>query len=234
MRGFSELFRTTVGKKAVMAITGVVLFGFVLGHLAGNLKLYQGTYESGPHAGRYKIDVYGEALRELGAPVLGHGQALWIARLGLLLCVGLHIWAATTLTLQSRAARPIAYQKQTNVQATYSSRTMRWGGVLILFYVFYHLADLTFGGANPDYLPGQIHANLVTSFHRPLVAGLYIVANLALGLHLFHGLWSFFQSLGWNSPRYNPWRRHFATVFAFVITLGNVSFPVAVLLGVVR
>jgi succinate dehydrogenase / fumarate reductase cytochrome b subunit len=228
------LFRTTVGKKAVMAVTGILLFGFVLGHLVGNLKIYQGRYAEGAHAGAWKIDVYGEALRELGAPVLGRGQLLWVVRLALLAAVGLHVWAATVLTLQSRASRPDRYQALTPVQADYAARTMRWGGVIVLLFVLYHLADLTLGWANPAFVPGRIHDNLVASFRQPLVAGFYVVANLALGFHLFHGLWSMFQSLGWNSPKLNPWRRRFATAFAVAVTLGNLSFPLAVLLRIVE
>jgi len=234
MSGKAGLFRTTIGKKAVMAVTGVVLFGFVVGHMVGNLKLYQGRYADGPHAGQWKIDVYGEGLRELGAPVLGHGQALWIVRLVLIAAVGLHIWAATSLTLQSRAARPVRYAKLRHVRADYASRTMRWGGFILFCFVFYHLADLTVGGQNPSFEPGAVHHNLVASFQRPAAAGFYIVANLALGLHLFHGLWSFFQSLGWANPKVDPWRRRFATLFAALITLGNLSFPIAVLTGVIR
>lgn len=229
-----SLLRTTVGKKAVMAATGLVLFGFVFAHLAGNLKLYQGRYDDGPHAGAWKIDVYGEGLRTLGAPVLGYGQALWIARLVLLACVGLHLWSAWGVTRQSWAARPIKYEKSASVQSTYAARTMRWGGVILALFVAYHLADLTLGWANPQFVAGRVHDNLVASFERPAVAGLYVVANLALGLHLFHGVWSLFQSLGWNNPKFNPWRRRLAGVFAVLVTVGNLSFPIAVLAGVVR
>jgi succinate dehydrogenase / fumarate reductase cytochrome b subunit len=234
MSAIGSLFRSTIGKKAWMAVTGLVLFAFVAGHMFGNLKLYQGRYAEGPHAGEWKIDVYGEGLRELGAPVLGNGQALWIVRLGLLAAVAIHIWAATALTLQSRAARPVRYAKRKAVEADYAARTMRWGGVIVLLFVLYHLADLTFGNTNPEFVRGAVHHNLVASFSQPWVSIFYVVANLALGLHLFHGLWSFFQSMGWNNPRFNPWRRRFAVVSAVVITAGNVSFPLAVLLGVVR
>jgi succinate dehydrogenase / fumarate reductase cytochrome b subunit len=229
--GFS---RTTLGKKAIMAVTGLVLFGFVVGHLVGNLKLYQGRYLDGPHAGAWKLDVYGEALRELGAPVLGRGQLLWIVRVGLLAAVGLHVWAATVLTLQSRAARPVRYAALSPVQTDYAARTMRWGGVIVLLFVLYHLADLTLGWTNPEFVHGSVHANLVASFRRPLVAGFYVLANLALGLHLFHGLWSLCQSLGWSGPGLDPWRRRLAALFAVLVTVGNVSFPLAVLTGIVE
>lgn len=234
MQSTFSLLRTAVGKKAVMAATGIVLVLFVFGHMFGNLKLYQGRYADGPHAGEWKIDVYGEALRELGAPVLGHGQALWLVRLALLACVGLHLWSAWAVTRQSWAARPVKYAKSASVQSTYASRTMRWGGVLIALFVVYHLADLTLGWTNPAFVPGQIHDNLVASFQRLPIAGLYIAANLALGLHLFHGIWSLCQTLGWNNPKFNSWRRTLAAVFALLVTAGNLSFPVAVLAGVVR
>ncbi len=227
------VLRSAVGKKALMAVTGIVLFGFVVGHLMGNLKLYQGRYGDGPHAGEYKIDVYGEGLRDLGAPILAPGQALWIARFVLLACVGIHIWAAWETTRQSWAARPVKYFKRAAVQSTYAARTMRWGGLIVLFYVFYHLADLTFGGANPGFVAGRIRDNLVASFSRLPVAALYMVATLALGLHLRHGLWSLFQSLGWSNPRFDRLRRTFANTFALVLTAGNLSFPIAVLMGVV-
>ncbi|KAB2959291.1 MAG: succinate dehydrogenase cytochrome b subunit [Thermoanaerobaculia bacterium] len=234
MNGFASLLTRAVGRKALMAISGIVLFGFVLVHMVGNLKLYQGRYADGVHAGQWKIDVYGEGLRELGAPVLGHGQALWIARLVLLACVLLHIASAWAVTRQSRAARPVAYQVRVHVQSSYAVRTMRWGGVIIALFVAWHLADLTLGWVHPSFVAGGVHANLVASFQRPAVAGLYIVANLALGLHLFHGLWSLFQTLGWNNPKFNHWRRSFATAFAGLVTAGNLSFPLAVLMGWVK
>jgi succinate dehydrogenase / fumarate reductase cytochrome b subunit len=234
MHASFTLLRTAVGKKAVMAATGIVLVGFVLAHMVGNLKLYQGRYADGPHAGEWKIDVYGEGLRELGAPVLGHGQALWIVRLVLLACVGLHLWSAWAVTRQSWAARPVKYAKRASVQSTYAARTMRWGGVIVALFVAYHLADLTLGWANPQFVAGRVHDNLVASFQRAPVAGLYMVANLALGLHLFHGVWSLFQSLGWNNPKFNAWRRTLAGAVAVAVTAGNLSFPIAVISGVVR
>ena len=218
-------YRTSLGKKAVMALTGLILFGFVLVHMFGNLKLYQG---------QAKFDAYAEGLRELGSPLLGHNQALWIARTVLLGAVLLHIWSAWTLTLQSRRARPVPYENSEALQSTYAARTMRWGGVILLLFVLYHLAHLTLGWAHPDFESGKVYQNVTVGFQVGWVALFYIVANLALGFHLYHGLWSFFQTLGWNQPALNPWRRRFATLFATVVTLGNVSFPIAVLTGVVR
>jgi succinate dehydrogenase / fumarate reductase cytochrome b subunit len=225
MNRLTGFYRSSLGKKAVMAVTGLVLFGFVLGHLVGNLKMYQG---------QEKFDAYAEHLRELGAPFFGHGQFIWVMRLGLLLAVGLHIHAAWALTVQNRRARPGGYEVETHIQSTYASRTMRWGGVIVQLFVVYHLMHLTWGNAHPDFEAGKVYQNVVVGFSIPWVAIFYVIANLALGLHLHHGLWSLFQSLGWNHPKLNPWRRRFAAVFAAVVTIGNVSFPIAVLTGVVR
>ena len=221
-----NFYRSAIGKKAVMAVTGVVLFGFVLVHRLGNMKMYLGAEEFNHDA---------EWLRVVGAPVVPEKTVLWLFRLGLLAAVGLHIHAATTLTLLSRRARPDRYGQLTTQTATYASRTMRWGGVIIALYVFYHLAHLTWGlsWAHSDFVHGDPYHNLVSGFSAPAVAGVYMLANLVLGFHLYHGLWSLFQSLGLNHPRFNPWRRRFAQAFAFVVTAGTLSFPVAVLTGVV-
>ena len=139
----------------------------------------------------------------------------------------------------SRAARPHRYGRRDFVEASYASRTMRWGGVIILLFVVYHLLDLTFGVLNPAYREPQndvyyVYSNVVASFSRPWVSAFYVAAQVALGFHLYHGMWSLFQSLGWNHPRFNSWRRGFATTFAWIITVGNISFPLAVLAGVIR
>ena len=226
MSTFRSLFQSDVGKKAVMAVTGIVLFGFVLVHMLGNLKLYQGPE---------KINGYAEWLREVGSPVLPHSGLLWIARIVLLGAVLLHVTAATQLTLKNRRARPEQYQRRVAIQSTYATRTMRWGGVIIGLYVLYHLAHLTWGTAHPSFVAGDVYGNVVAGFKIWWVSAIYIVAQIALGSHLYHGLWSMFQSLGWwesSDPR--DWRRRFAQVFAGVITLGNLSFPLAVLAGVVR
>ena len=233
MTWFAEFWRSALGKKAVMAVTGIILFGFVLVHMIGNLKLYLGAYASGEHAGEYQLDIYGEWLREVMVPALPASAALWIARLVLLAAVGLHIWAAWSLSRKSWAARPKKYEVVERVQLDYAGRTMRWGGVIIALFIVYHLLHLTFGTVHPDFQPGRVYHNVVTGFEVWWVSVFYIVANVALGFHLYHGLWSLFQTLGWNHPRFNPWRRNFAIVFALVVTLGNVSFPLAVLTGLV-
>ena len=231
MQWIIELYRSAMFKKLVMAVTGLMLFGFVLSHMTGNLKVYQGQYETGAHAGEYKIDVYAEGLRELGAPILGHSQFLWIFRIGLLAAVALHILSAWQLTLINRRARPQGYAKQTNQSSTYASRTMRYGGVILLLFIVYHLLHLTTGHVHSDFVHGQVYGNFYKGFTNPLVSGFYILANIALGLHLYHGLWSLFQTLGINGKRFNTMRRQFAIAFALVISLANISFPVSVLSG---
>jgi succinate dehydrogenase / fumarate reductase cytochrome b subunit len=225
MAWFPDLYRSAVGKKAVMAATGIVLFGFVLGHLIGNLKLYLG-----PEA----INTYADFLRRAGEPVLPAGVLLWSVRLVLILSVLLHVEAAWRLTRMSRAARPRRYLAPTRIHTAYASRTMRWGGVIILLFVIYHLLHFTWGTVHPSFVPGDVYHNVVTGFQVWWVAAFYIAAQIALGFHLYHGLWSLFQSLGWNHPRFNLWRDGFAHAFAWIITLGNVSFPLAVLGGLIR
>lgn len=220
------LYRSAVGKKAVMAVSGIVLFGFVVGHLLGNLKLYLGPE---------KLNAYAHWLREVGSPAVPHGVVLWAFRVLLLLAVGLHIHSATSLTLTNWRARPQDYEGRRVVQATYAARTMRWGGVILALFVFYHLAHLTFGWhwAHPEFVAGDVYHNVVAGFRHWQVALIYAVAQVALGFHLYHGLWSMFQSLGCSHPSYDRWRRVFATTFALLITVGNLSFPVAVLSGLV-
>ncbi len=220
-----RFYRSAVGKKYLMAITGIMLFGFVLIHMLGNLKLYMGAEA---------LDHYGEWLRELGQPALPHEAALWIARIGLLLATVVHITCATQLTLMNRRARPVGYSHPRYVQASYASRTMRWGGVIVLLFIIYHLLHITLGYVHPDFQPGHPYHNLVIGFQNIFVSLFYILANIALGFHLSHGLWSLFQSMGWNHPKFNSLRRHFAHTFAIVVTLGNLSFPIAVLTGLVR
>lgn len=228
MAAWREIAASDVGKKAAMAVSGIVLFGFVLVHMLGNLKMY-----AGPEA----FNHYAEWLRTIGEPALPHTGALWILRLGLLAAVVVHIAAAWAVTRDAWAGRQRKYADYRRVShATgYAARTMRWGGVIILLFVLYHLAHFTFGWrwAHPDFQRGDVYHNVVTGFSVWWVSGFYLLAQLALAFHLYHGLWSLFQSLGWNHPRYNPWRRRFAAVFAWVVTVGNLSFPIAVLTGIV-
>ncbi|MDZ7679567.1 MAG: succinate dehydrogenase cytochrome b subunit [Acidimicrobiales bacterium] len=222
-----NLYQTAVGKKWVMAITGIILLGYVLVHMIGNLKLYYGPAD---------MNAYGEWLRSLLYPALQEEQLLWIMRTGLLLAFVLHIHSAYSLTVMNRTSRPVDYQSQRDyIAANFASRTMRWTGIIVLLFVIWHLMDLTFGtpGVNDEFIAHDPYNNVVASFERPLVAGFYVIANLALGVHIFHGAWSMFQSLGLNNPRLNAARRWFATIFAAVIVVGNVSFPIMVQAGVI-
>jgi succinate dehydrogenase / fumarate reductase cytochrome b subunit len=220
-----SFYRSAVGKKIVMALTGIILFGFVVGHFLGNLKLYFGAET---------LNEYGVWLRTLGHPAFPNELLLWVARIILLVALILHIDAATRLTLMNRRARRENYAERDAVVAGYAARTMRWGGVIVLIFIIYHLLDFTFGTVNPGFEHGNIYRNVVASFSNVWVSAFYILGNVALGFHLYHGLWSMFQSLGLNNPKFNAWRRHFATAFAVLITAGNLSFPIAVLAGIVK
>jgi succinate dehydrogenase / fumarate reductase cytochrome b subunit len=228
-----DFYGTAVGKKYVMAITGIMLIGFVVAHMIGNLKAYLGVVEfEGSEA--YDLDVYGHWLRELLVPAIPHGVTLWLLRVGLIVAVLLHIHAAYSLTVMNRKARPVKYQSARDYQvATFASRTMRWTGIIVLLFVLWHLADLTLGWVNPGFEHGEVYRNLDASLSRIPVAILYIVANIALGTHLFHGTWSLFQSMGWNNPKFNAWRKSIAAGIATVVVVGNVSFPIMTLAGVI-
>lgn len=225
MTWLASLYRSAIGKKAVMAATGLILFGFVLAHMIGNLKLYLGPEH---------LNEYAEALRTLFMPIVPREGALWIARVILLVAVVFHIHSAYALTIMNREARPVDYREREFVKGTYAARTMRWGGLIILLFIIYHLLHFTTGQAHHNFVPGDVYHNVVSGFQVWWVAAFYILANLALGLHLYHGVWSMFSSLGVTHKRFEPLRRGFATVFAVLITLGNVSFPLSVLLGIVR
>jgi succinate dehydrogenase / fumarate reductase, cytochrome b subunit len=210
---------SSIGKKAIMAVTGLVFLGFLMGHLAGNLLVFKG-----PAA----LNAYAEGLRHIPA-------LLWAARLTLIGCVALHVWAATSLTLANLRARPVGYCEQQDVASTYASRTMVWSGPLLGLFVGYHLAHLTLGVALPhEFAAGDVFRNVVSGFQHWPVAAFYVVAMLALGLHLYHGVWSMLQSLGLNHPRINRLRKIVAAILAVLIAGGNCSIPVAILLGIVR
>jgi len=218
-------YRSAIGKKVVMAVTGVFLFGWIFMHMLGNMKMYLGSEH---------FNEYAKWLRTMGAPAMPNDTLLWVVRALLLIAVWFHVQAATQLTLMNRRARPVAYANRDTVVASYASRTMRWSGVIILLFVWYHLGHLTFGKFHPNFVKDDPYHNVVAGFQVWWVSALYIIANLALGLHLFHGLWSMFNSLGLNHLRFNSWRRIFAVTFALIITLGNISFPISVLMGFVR
>lgn len=219
----AALFRTSIGLKITMAISGIVFVGFVIGHMIGNMKVYLGAEV---------FNHYAEGLREFGAPFLGHEQFLWIARAVLIVALVVHVWSALKLTRQSHAARDEGYRKRASMEFSRSSRSMRWGGVALLTFIIYHLLHLTFGSVHPDFIPGDAYHNLVTGFQSVPVSVVYMVAMIALGLHLYHGVWSAFQTLGISGPRINRWRRPLALAIALFVVAGNLSFPVSVLTGI--
>jgi succinate dehydrogenase / fumarate reductase cytochrome b subunit len=213
-----QFYSSTTGKKAAMAVSGCILFLFVVGHLIGNLQIYEGPE---------KLNRYAALLRSMPA-------LLWGVRTVLLAMVLLHTWSSVQLAGRNIAARPVGYRMKKATGSSYASRTMYWSGPIILAFVIYHLLDFTFGRVNPHFQPGNVYGNVVASFQLIPVAVFYIVAMLLLCLHLYHGLWSMFQSLGIAHPRYTPMLRKGAAVLATLIAAGNISIPLAVLLGWVK
>jgi succinate dehydrogenase / fumarate reductase, cytochrome b subunit len=215
-------YAAPIGKKAVMAATGVILFGYVVGHLLGNLQIYSPD--------RNQINRYAAFLHDPSLAVL-----LWSVRTLLLAAVLLHILAAWQLWNLKRAARPVGYVKKDDVPAAYAARTMLWSGPIIAAFVVFHVLHLTVGSVFPleELGPNQpnVRANLIGGFQHPAVAAFYIVAMLLLCLHLYHGLWSMFQSVGLSHPRFTPGLKRAAAIVAVVIAAGNISIPVAVLAG---
>jgi succinate dehydrogenase / fumarate reductase cytochrome b subunit len=212
--------RSTVGRKVIMAVTGLLLVGFVTGHVAGNLLVFKSA----------------EALNAYGAFLKSSALVLWTVRLGLLAAVGLHVWAALTLIRLNRASRPVAYARQVSQSATLAAKLMRVGGIFLLVFIVFHLLHFTTGTIHPGYTFSHtdVYGNVVSSFQVPWVALFYIVAMVALLAHLSHGIWSFFQTMGWSHPRYNPARRVVATVLALIVSLGFIAIPSAILGGMLR
>lgn len=221
-----NLYQTAVGKKWVMALSGIAFLGFLFAHMFGNVKMYLGPAD---------FNEYAEALRELGHPIFPDQFVLWLMRLGLIGALVIHLHAAYSLTVMNHRSRPASmkYGERNYQAANYASITMRLSGIWILFFIAYHLSDLTFGWVNPDFVEGNVYNNVVESFSNPVVAAFYIASMLVLAVHIFHGAWSMFQSLGINNPHYNRARRGFAIGFAVIVCGINISFPIAVLAGVV-
>jgi succinate dehydrogenase / fumarate reductase, cytochrome b subunit len=213
----TTFYSTSVGKKVVMAVTGVIAFGFVLIHMIGNMQIYIGASA---------INRYSRFLHSLGG-------GLWAFRIILAAVAVVHIIAATQVTLQSMNARPERYAKHRFRETTYAARTMWWGGPIIALFIIYHLMHLTFGTLHPMF-SDNVYNNLVFGFQAPWVSAVYILANVLLGLHLSHGLWSMFQSVGLNHPKWNRLRNGFAILFGFGIAACNISIPVSILAGIVR
>lgn len=234
MTAVMTVYRSSIGKKAVMALTGFILVGFVVIHMVGNLKIYTGAEH---------LNAYAGFLRDVGEPVLPRETLLWIARIVLLVSVGLHILMAYQLSRANWESRPVRYDTKRNIQATYASLTMRWGGIIILLFVIYHLLHFTLGQVG--YAPGafqpedpnngfQTYANVINGF-RPLpVVLFYLLAMGAVCLHLYHGVWSMFQTLGLNNTRSNGLWRWVSIIIAWAVFLGNASIPIAVQLGLLH
>ena len=212
---------TTIGQKAVLAVSGVVLFGFVIVHMLGNLQVFLG-----PDA----FNGYAEAAKS-------NALILWGARSVLLVALITHVALVVQLYTRSLRARPIGYQKKKNIATSYAGATMKYSGPALLLYILFHLAHFTYPGLSlGDYQHNalDVYGNFVSAFQIPWVVALYVTANLLLGMHLFHGAFSLLQSLGLNHPRYNQRAPQGARAFAFLVTIGNVAMPLSVLFGVIQ
>jgi succinate dehydrogenase / fumarate reductase, cytochrome b subunit len=214
----------SVFKKAVMAVTGIIMVLFLIAHMVGNLHVFQGA-ES--------FNDYSHWLRSFGEPALPPRTFLTVLEIVLLASVIAHMWAAITLWRQARRARPQAYVTKKSVVQSYASRTMRWGGVIIALFIVYHILDLTFGVANPDGTDSTPYDRLVASFQNPIATIVYVVTLILLGMHLRHGVWSATQTLGQSNRRRERSVNLFATAFATLLIAGYLVVPAAVVFGLV-
>ena len=219
-------FKSSVGAKFVVAITGLLLIGFLLAHLLGNLQIFLGA----------------DALNSYAAKLQELGPLLWVARIGLLAIFVVHVSFALRLNWRNKRARPIAYGVQKPIKSTHASRSMASTGVVVLLFVIYHLMHFTLGVAiRPDFHAltdpsgrHDVYRMVVLGFQQPAIAMFYIVAMLGLGTHLFHGIGSFFQSIGWNGPRYRPLTVWLGRGLALAIVIGNIAMPLAALAGILE
>ena len=213
-----RFYQASIGKKAVMAVTGVVLFGYLVGHLAGNMQVYLGAEQ---------MDRYATFLHSM--PVL-----LWGVRALLVACVVLHIMASLQLQKLKLDARPTGYVKKEAIESSLASRSMIRSGAMIAAFVVYHVLDLTTGVAGAaQFRELRAYENLVYSFRRLPVSAFYIVGMILLGMHLYHGLWSIFQTVGFSHPRYSPMIKRASAWVAILMAAGFISIPIAVLTGLV-
>ncbi|MBM4412274.1 MAG: succinate dehydrogenase cytochrome b subunit [Chloroflexi bacterium] len=220
------LYRSTIGKKAIMALSGIIWYGFVIVHMIGNFKIFEGAEA---------FNKYSHFLREVGYPAVPEGTILWVIRIVLLVSLVMHVLMAIQLTRLDVSGRPVAYKKKRTKQASFASMTLRYGGLAILFFVVYHLLHFTTGAAHPDFEYGNPYNNVVIGFTaQPLTAVFYIVAVAALGTHLYHGVWSALQTLGLNNRRSDKLFRGVALLSGVVLFLGFAMVPVSVLLGIVK
>jgi succinate dehydrogenase / fumarate reductase cytochrome b subunit len=215
----AAFWASTIGKKVVMAVSGLIMAGFLITHAAANLLAY---------AGAEKINGYSHFLNEVAVEIT------WVVRLVLLASVVLHVIAAVQLTRVSGAARPVGYAERDPQVSTMASRTIRWGGLLLFLFIIYHLLHFTFGTVHPDFRKGDPYTNLVVGFQNYGVAAFYVVMMVVLGLHLYHGTWSALRTLGVAKPSGNPLKRRFATIFAVALWLAFTLVPVGVVAGVLR
>lgn len=222
MSALAAYWRSTVGKKMVMAVTGLILFAYVFVHMLGNLQLYAGD-------GGKAINEYATFLHSTRAAPL-----LWAARIVLLACVLFHIWAAVALTIQAWGARPVRYFKRRYREADYAARTMIWSGPIIGAFVVYHVLHLTLGKAGLPFTDLHAYENVVNGFSVPYVSAFYSVAVVMLLLHFRHGLWSWFQTVGWSHPAHDGARRTVANLLTAIVVIGDLSFPIAVFFGLVQ
>jgi len=220
-----RFYEAPIGKKAVMAVTGVMLFGYVVAHLLGNLQIYS----SDPQ----QINRYAAFLHNPS-----NALALWAARAILLAAVILHIVSSVQLWNQNRQARPISYRKKADVPTSYAARTMIWSGPIVAAFVVFHILHLTVGSVLPTHEIAanqpDVRYNVITGFQNYAVSGFYIFAMILLCMHLYHGVWSMFQSMGISHPRYTPMLKRGAAAAAILIAIGNCSIPIAVLAGLLK
>ncbi|HSH46725.1 MAG TPA: succinate dehydrogenase cytochrome b subunit [Longimicrobiales bacterium] len=219
-----RMTETSIGKKWLMALSSLILFLYIILHLVGNLKIFFG---SDP------FNHYAEWLRVAGTPMIPDQGALWAFRVLLIIAIFVHIGAYIQLWLRTRQARKQRYRVYRPQVFSNVSRTMAWGGITILAFVIYHLLHMTFGAVHPEFVAADPYNNVVIGFENVWVSLFYIVGVIALGLHLYHGLWSATQTFGINNPKYNRWRRPVALWTAVLIAAGYISIPLAVLTGIV-
>jgi succinate dehydrogenase / fumarate reductase cytochrome b subunit len=218
--GARAFWHSTIGKKVVMAVTGIMMIGFIIAHVSGNLLVFRGA----------------QHMNDYSAFLKGLGGLLWAMRLALLVAVILHVVAAVQLTTRSRAARPVDYRGRQPQVSTLAARTIRWGGVVLALFIVLHLLHFTTGTLRPAgyFSHTDVYGNVIASFRLWWVSALYLVAMVALGLHLFHGAWSSVRTLGIARPSADPRHRRIATALALLVFLGFSIIPVAVLAGWVR
>lgn len=218
-----SLVRTSVGKKILVAGSGIIGLGYLVAHMAGNLKIFMGAED---------LNHYGEGLRDIGEPFFPRTWVLWGMRGVLIAAFATHVILTIQLALQSRNARSTRYVKTARVQGDYASRTMRWGGAALFAFIVFHLADLTWG-VHPDYVRGDIHHNLTVGFDRPWALGLYTFAMVCVAMHVYHGTWSVSQTLGVRRAGNDKKIRMLATGLSVFLFIGFLAVPWGIALGVV-